>query len=126
MVTLIYIFICGLVLAFMDTLAHHFSTSIFRNWSEQFFDTSISHLNKYVGGEVKNGRRKFLKYFPIPVFLTDGWHFAKSIVILSAFVSVYFYETITTNFLVDLIIYRVWFGLVFTLFYSYIFKSKKS
>lgn len=119
MLSVIFILICGAACSIMDTLAHHFSKSVFSKLRNTYWDASISWQNKYIDLDKSKGIRKFFNFIPIPVFLTDGWHLFKSILILSAFLAAYFYEPITNIFLLDLIILRTEFGIVFTILYKY-------
>lgn len=62
--------------AIADTLAHHYSTSIFSKYNPKYFDPSISWLNKYVDNDATKGINKW-KFQP----LTDAWHLSNSLMI---------------------------------------------
>jgi len=62
--------------AVMDTLVHHYTTSVFWNKNATFWDPSISWKNKYVDSDPTKPQRS------IPVAFTDAWHCFKSIMIV--------------------------------------------
>jgi len=71
MITIILVMFAAALNAVMDTLAHHYSTSIFKGLDKQYWDPSISWKNKY---DVKGiwGMTQ----------LSDGWHVAKTLMIV--------------------------------------------
>ena len=65
----------------MDTLAHHYPTSIFSDMNPKFWDPKISWKNKYKEGVKAMGPAFFLST-GILVAFTDAWHFFKSLQIV--------------------------------------------
>jgi len=81
---LILAFLSGLSNSVMDLLSQKHSTSIFKKQLVGFWADAhdVSWRNKYKLGDPRYGRKKFLGVV-IPVFLLDGWHFSKMIMLLS-------------------------------------------
>lgn len=75
-ISIILIFIAGNCKGVMDTLQFHFSESIFSNpkFNQQFWNPDLGWTNKDRNHDTKQGRAKWFRLIPIPVFLTDGWH----------------------------------------------------
>ncbi len=67
--------------AVMDTLAHHYSTSIFTKYDPKFWNPKISWKNKYKKGVKALGPAFFLSTGMLVAF-TDGWHLFKSTMIV--------------------------------------------
>jgi len=65
----------GILDAIKDTLAHHYSGSIFENYNQNFWNVNLSWCNKWENCEV--GKEKFLGSSSVFSFLTDGWHLVK-------------------------------------------------
>jgi len=110
--------------AIMDTIQHHYHISIFRKYNEQYWDASISWLNKYQNRDDRNPRVKiriFKRYFNKPVQLTDAWHLIKSIKIILILISMVSY-TIVFSPILDFLILGVIWDLTFSLFYDKILK----
>jgi hypothetical protein len=76
--TIFFIALAAMFNAVMDTLAHHYDTSIFKLNNRKFWDPSISW--------------RFAKNFPFTTMRMDGWHFAKVGMIWSALAAIVFYE----------------------------------
>jgi len=76
----------------MDTLAHHYPTSIFNDMDPKFWNPQISWKNKYKDGVKAFGPAFFLSTGLLVAF-TDGWHFFKSlqIVLLAVAVIMFLY-----------------------------------
>lgn len=72
----ILMLIIGITSGTMDTLAHHFSTSIFAGIDDQFFDPAISWTNKYKNCDPTQGEA-FLFASTWLSWITDAWHMAK-------------------------------------------------
>jgi len=125
--------------ATMDTLQHHFGSSIFADLNPLFWDPEISWMNKYAGGDPDNGPA-FLFSTSLLVAFTDGWHLAKLVFLSSFFLALMicppFYAimafketprfsrkwfTLVGYFILDFLLLRLWFGLIFELFYQFIF-----
>lgn len=89
-----FLFICfaAFLNANMDSLAHHYSDSFaFRyDLDKQFWDPAVSWKNKYIDFNPAFGKIKIKLIFidiDKPIFLTDGWHLLKAIMLLSIFLS---------------------------------------
>lgn len=115
---IILITLAAIAKAVADTLTHHFETSIFTRYNRQFFDPSISWLNKYVGRDVTKGINK--KVFQP---LTDGWHMANSIMI-SCFIGLPFVVSGNMHGMIGYVIAGGLFDLVFNLFYNKLLRIK--
>jgi hypothetical protein len=77
-VSIFFIALAAMFNAVMDTITHHYESSIFRLNNRRFWDPSISW--------------KFAKNFPLTTMRMDGWHFAKVGMIWSAIAAVVFYK----------------------------------
>jgi hypothetical protein len=137
--------IAAISIATMDTLSHHFSTSIFKNEDKQFWDPSISWTNKYNilthvdGTKYYVHKKLFKKDIPIPLTkgkktfnvntfepLSDAWHRLKSLGIISFIVAISlndsnqsFSSSIITTILLGAV-----FNVTFNLFYNKLLLSK--
>ena len=104
--------------AIMDTITHHFSISIFKNLNFKWWNANESF--KYV--------KPFLgtRY--------DAWHVAKYGMLISFAVSIVTYTPIINywklypilNSCSDVVIHVIYGGIIFELFYSYIFLINKN
>jgi hypothetical protein len=65
----IFLAIAAIFNAIMDTLTHHFSTSVFKNKNEEFWNPNVSW--------------KFATFFPYTKYRVDAWHLAKSAMIVN-------------------------------------------
>ena len=106
----------------MDVLSTRYYVSIFRNFkNKQFWDYNISWRNKWSWGEKSNGEKFFLSS-TIFVFLTDGWHLFKGLMLLFLVLSIVLYTPIFG--ILDGVIYLVAWGISFELIYnSLVFKK---
>ena len=77
---LIFIILVGICDAVMDTLAHHFSVSMFKKLNPYFWNPDVSWLSKYNDKDPAQGRVKWtilgLEIIK-PVSFTDAWHLFK-------------------------------------------------
>lgn len=64
--------------AVMDTVSHHFYTSIFSFRNDMFWNPIDSWRNKYKDGDINNGP-KFFGSTTFLVWTTDAWHLFKTI-----------------------------------------------
>jgi len=88
--------------AVMDILTHHYFTSIFSEKNSKYWNPIISWKNKYVNGNVKEGRKQIKilgKYFNIHVAFTDGWHKHKSIMISNMCMALF-------SFTIDIMVWK--------------------
>lgn len=113
--------IAGWCEAVMDTLQFHFDFSIFSCFKNKYFwNPRISWYNKYKNKDPLAGPR-----FPFSttlfVGLTDGWHFFKLLrnlfIVIGVFILLYAIVGPIWA-LIYVVVARVVFGLVFTLFFK--------
>lgn len=71
--------------AWMDTLAHHFSQSIFKNKNPEKWNPALSHKEKY---EADGKTRKKILGIIIPAALSDPWHRFKAAFLLFTFLPI--------------------------------------
>ncbi len=102
-----------------DKLAHHFTSSVFKNLDPYFWDPMISWKNKWVNGK----RRKLIGPINYPVQLTDAWHFFKSLMLVFLGFAVAFHTPIY-NPVADAGIYLGIWWLTFEFLYSCLFVNK--
>jgi hypothetical protein len=119
MISLIFMFFEGFFNSVMDTLDHHYSTSIFKDWNPYFWNPALSWKQKY---ELPDW---------IPDTFTDSWHIAKFLQIISFLIAIVFYAPITgffgigtLNTAVDFLCLGILRNLTFNLFYNYILVVK--
>jgi hypothetical protein len=104
--SIILIFLAAILNAFMDTLAHHFSTSIFKELNVKFWNPNISwEYAKKING-----------------YVFDAWHMGKSLMIFCLMGAVVMYVPITNYKLLDWAILGVLWNTTFSLFYNKIFR----
>lgn len=135
-ISLVLIAVAAVCNACMDTLAHHWDTSIFKDisakrgslfWADA---TQVSWRNKYVNGDPAQGRVKWKIFGFIvnkPVQFTDGWHLTKMIMIFTLCAAVVCYHTknsLITETINFVVLGTVW-NVVFSLFYDKLFRTKK-
>jgi len=139
MLSLIFIILAGICNAVCDVLFTQMDRSIFSNLSFNqtiFWDVRISWRNKWkspLSRYTKNQwfyfgfnpiyEERFTYSSSILVFLTDGWHLTKAIMLLWIMLAVVCYEPIITP-LVDLFILYGAFTFTFTIFYEKILIKK--
>ena len=106
--------------AIMDTLQFHYERSIFKfnpvKYNQLFWDASISWVNKWKDETYKT--EKFLGSSTIFVFTTDAWHFFKFLRNLFLFIGLPLLGIGSINIIIAVVIARILYGLVFTLFFS--------
>lgn len=84
----LFFFFAGVCNSVMDTLAYHYSTSIFSKVADQeFWNPDISWLNKYKGRDPDAGP-KFFGSTTFLVWTTDAWHLFKSLMLIFFFLGV--------------------------------------
>ena len=105
--------------AIMDILSTRYDVSIFGNFSNQlFWDWRISWRNKWKLGDKSNGE-KYLFSSSIFVFLTDGWHLFKALMLMFLILSIYFYVPIFG--ILDIPLFFISWGITFELLYNIYF-----
>jgi hypothetical protein len=121
MISAILVVIAAIMNSIMDKLTHHWDRSVFITSPQPFWASTLeSWKNKYIGGNPESGRRvwKILGFkIPIHPAFTDGWHLAKSVMVVILCASVVLYKPIVNPF-VDIIILGAAWNITFNLFYN--------
>ena len=125
MTSVILISLAAIFNAVMDTLSFRYSTSIFSNYPKlkQYLDPSVSWENKYKNGDPAQGPR-FFGSETFLVFLTDGWHLAKTFMILCFSGAAVTYTSLLESWY-DVFLFYTLFGAVFQTFFGTIFIKTK-
>jgi len=108
--------------SFMDILQYRFDQSFFASLDNQFWNPKISWMNKWKDGCPKFGPR-FLGSTTVFVFLTDGWHLSKTLMILCFSGAIVSYTPLLGTWL-DVVLFYTLFGAVFQLFFGKILIKK--
>ena len=134
MVSLVLVMVAGFLNAVMDRLAFTFRSSVFRGLNPMFWDVKVSWTNMWKWPlEPYNSwyyfgiyKPRYMEKFPYSttwlVWLTDGWHLAKMLMLVCLSMAV----GINLNWfdwIVDSFIVLVGFTGVFTYVYDYILKK---
>lgn len=115
----------------MDTLAHHYPTSIFVKYDPKFWNPKISWKNKYKDGVKAMGPAFYLSTGLLVAF-TDAWHLFKSTQIVLLAVSVIafpysyqfcFLEIVWLNQLAWLLLYGIAWNVPFSFMYNRVLKK---
>ena len=134
MISLLLVALAAICNAVMDVISFHYKQSIFTKYNPQWWNPAISWKNKYVdyskfaeytGKVSKLEKRIFiLNLFSIkyPTFLTDAWHFFKSLMIVLLGFAIVLYVPVV-NIYVDIILVGLAWNLVFNVFYNKLFKK---
>lgn len=86
--SILFLMLAAICNAIIDTLDHHYHTSIFRyKCNPEFWNPTISWKNKYRNGAVSQGPAFFLST-GILVAFTDAWHLFKSMMIVLIVLSI--------------------------------------
>ena len=121
LIGLFLIILSGIAEAIMDKLQFHYDTSIFTKFKNQrFWYPGFSWMNKWKGGDPKNGER-FLGSSTIFVGFTDAWHLFKLIHNFTIFLGL-FLISISCNTIFLTVIYFLIARIIFGLSFSLIFK----
>jgi len=117
----LFLIFAALVKAIMDCLQFHYKDSPFAKFKKQiWWNPTISWKNKWRGGKPENGE-KFPGSSTIFVWTTDAWHFFQMIFLTLMFLSIVFYTplfSVSYSWVFDFIIYRIIFGVTFTLIFK--------
>jgi len=138
MISLILISIASILNAAMDVVSHHYHDSFFSLLdNDNYFNPKKSWKNKYVNGDVSQGRKKFLGV-TIHVSFTDFWHLCKSLMIVLICISIavsnpiFLFPLQKTVWIIELMniithvfIYGVAWNVMFSLFYNKVLRLKK-
>lgn len=107
--------------AIMDTLSHHFSTSIFKKLNPTFWNAEISWKNKYIGRNPENGLKSIFRY-PMQIFYSDAWHLFKSCMIIFLGLSAVISLTSPNEWYWDLFLFGWFWNITFSIFYNKILR----
>lgn len=120
-ITFLLVYLAAVCLAVMDKVAHHYYKSVFKLLNNTYWwDKKVSWHNKYKDRDVAQGRKKLFWKINYPVQLTDAWHFFKMWFIIFIMLAIVLGGTIIVP-PIDFVIYGVFFNMVFTLHYDYLF-----
>ena len=98
----IFLILAAACNALMDTLQHHFSTSIFKSKDEKFWNPNVSW--------------QYVNFFPYTKYRADAWHLAKSAMII--------FLCFAIDFSLKGLILGILWNLTFNTFYNKIFIRK--
>lgn len=123
---IIFIMLGAMFNAMMDTVSHHFTTSVFKNKKSSFWNPEYSWMNKYKkmgsNGVDMDKRRMLFWKIPMPSQLSDFWHMAKTLMIVSISIGV---ATFTPYvFWIDLLFIGYFWNITFSLFYDTLLRRK--
>ncbi len=113
----LFIVLAAICNAVMDTLAHHYSVSIFKNDNPNYWDASISWKNKYINGDKSQGRVKWIFGIDKPEQLTDAWHLFKTLFLLF-FITAIAVHNYNENILYSICKNGFFYIIVFNIFYN--------
>jgi hypothetical protein len=110
--------------AVMDKVQFHYNKSIFKDakYKQIFWDPNLSWVNKWKDSSARE--EKFAGSSTIFVFTTDAWHLFKFYRNTALFIGLPLLFLNPINIVWTMIIARVVYGLVFTLFFDKILKSE--
>ena len=133
MSSIFFMMLAGIFNAGMDKMAFTFNKSIFSKFNPKYWDPSISWKNQwkqplqpsknhwYYFGLVKPPYEEAFPYSTyFLVFLTDGWHLFKTLMLFFIMLAVVNYK-VMFGFWIDVVILYTAFTATFTAFYSYMF-----
>jgi hypothetical protein len=136
-ISIVLLLIAGIAKSVQDTLAHHYSSSIFSDkekYNPVFWNPKLSWMNKYPydpqTGKLDTSKERFFGSTTILVAFTDAWHLFQLISINLLGGSTFLLalllcdETIGRK-LIALIAALVIYKTVFQIFYKYIWISSK-
>ena len=123
-ISILLIFFAGASEAIMDKLQFHFDKSIFSNkdkYKQLFWNPIESWKNKWKE-DLKT--EKFIGSSTIFVFTTDAWHLFKFIKNTCLFIGLPLLFMGELNIILSMVIARIIYGLVFTIFFDKILIKK--
>lgn len=114
---LLFIVMSAISESIMDKIQFHFDKSIFNSdkYNKLFWNPLESWKNKWNEDMTKP---KFFLSTTLFVFLTDAWHFFKFVKNTSIFIGLPLIVMGQFNIIISVIIARIVYGLVFTLFFD--------
>lgn len=127
MISLLLVALAAICNAVMDVISFHYKQSIFSRYNPQWWNPAISWKNKYIDWDndvriekvISIGNLFSIKY---PTFLTDAWHFFKSLMVVLLGFAIVLYNPVI-NIYVDIILVGLAWNLIFNVFYNKIFKK---
>ena len=102
--------------AIMDTLAHHFEESSFKNLDKNWWNPIYSGNNKWKNGDKKQGEKFFLSS-TLLVGFTEAWHTFKTIRTFLIFLTLGLMEYHFMQCFYITLCLRILFGIYFTITY---------
>ena len=103
MIWILFIFVSAFFNAVMDLLENeNYYGSVFRNYNQKWW--------------YKRESWKYVKFLPFTTYRPDGWHIAKTLMIVSMSVALVTYKSILGVF--DVLIFGLVWNVSFNLFYS--------
>jgi hypothetical protein len=112
---IVFIALAAICNATQDTLAHHFSVSIFKGKNEKFWNPAVSW--------------QVAKFIPFTKYKLDAWHIHKSVSLLFLFTAMLCYHYcpiwVSGIWWVDLLIMGASWDIPFNTFYNHILIRKK-
>lgn len=122
---LFLIMISGIANACMDTLQHHYTTSVFALWNPSYWNPRYASKYKYIRGNSQNGRILMFNLWPVPVLIFSGWHLFKSVMLYSWALGISIGVLGFTWWIVAGVFgVRFIFGSSFELFYKYLLRRE--
>jgi len=106
MLSLLFLMFAAAFNALMDTLSHHYSSSIFKYKNPTFWNPNVSW--------------QYAPFFPGSKYRVDAWHLAKSAMIFNICFAIIFFNGVWWHFF----IFGAAWNLTFNLFYNKLLKSK--
>lgn len=111
----------------MDTVDHHYATSVFSKIvsNKLWWNSDQGWKNKYIDRDPKKGRVKWFLNINKPVQLTDAWHFFKMLMIIFAAASIalacinpYAIFILDVHYSLNIIVHMLILGIVWNLTFS--------
>ena len=121
-ISLILVGVSAMSEAIMDKLNFHFEKSIFVNKENQLFWNPIESWKNKWKEDLKT--EKFIGSSTIFVFTTDAWHLFKFIKNTCLFIGLPLLFMGELNIILSMVIARIIYGLVFTIFFNKILIKK--
>lgn len=121
-ISLILVGVSAMAEAIMDKLNFHFEKSIFVNKENQLFWNPIESWKNKWKEDLKT--EKFIGSSTIFVFTTDAWHLFKFIKNTCLFIGLPLLFMGDINIIISMVIARVIYGLVFTVYFDKILVKK--
>jgi hypothetical protein len=121
---IVLIALSGVSNAVMDTLVHHYNSSIFRDKNVKFWNPKDSWMNKWIVDIDGSYKERFVGSSTVFVWTTDGWHLFQFLMLKFIFLAVVFYDGITGYKAIDFVLLHTVFSVSFEVSYKYILIKK--